>query len=363
MSNAAIHERASRAVADGPLREILREISVPLGVLAEARRRRDLVLDIAMEHPAARAMWRSGSTAHGTHNRPLEDADGGNKINRRHPEFRLFGPDAGDGGRGPEEFIEMFVPFIEPRLRATGYPNATANLDGNRAIKWEFNSPIAFDDWGVVDPYVDQILGLTRAEGSGLWIPNRRRNGWDPGDPEYHTWLMTERDPLRLRVRRAHVIRLVKRAVKRDEVIEGRVQVMCSWNISALALELVGDAEDSLGDALATFLWSASDSIAAGLTEDPSPAISDPIKLPDGVTRDVAAARLAEMASVVTAAVDAYSPQAARAYLEELFGPEVEAVRERERRDINRALRDRDSAPLAAAVGLPTTKPTRSDGD
>jgi len=255
----------STSAAKAALEDILAEIAVPQAVLDEAKVRRNLVLEIAMEHDATRARYVSGSVAHGTHNRPLEDTDCGIKVNRRFEAFRVYGPD-GDG-RGPEEFIQLFAGFVLLRLRQRGYPNAEVNLDGNRAIKLEFNERVEIDDWGPVDPYVDLIVGLARRAG-GLWIPNRRRQGWDPAHPQHHTWLMTERDPKRLRVHRAHLLRLAKRAVKRDDVAPGRTKVMHSWNLSALALDVV-ERTESLGTDLAGFFADASTAIAAGLTDDP----------------------------------------------------------------------------------------------
>lgn len=92
----------TKSAGDAALEAIRREISVPREILQEARHRRELVLTAAMEHPAARAAYRSGSLAHGTENKPLEDADCGIKINRRYEEFRAFGPDAEGAGKGPE---------------------------------------------------------------------------------------------------------------------------------------------------------------------------------------------------------------------------------------------------------------------
>jgi hypothetical protein len=123
----------STGAADAALRDVLAEIAVPAAVLDEAKQRRDLVLDIAMEHPGARARYVSGSVAHGTENRPLEDTDCGIKVDRRYEEFRVFGADG--EGRGPEAFIQSFADFVLPKLRERGYPNAEVNLDGNRAIK------------------------------------------------------------------------------------------------------------------------------------------------------------------------------------------------------------------------------------
>jgi hypothetical protein len=349
--------RRNTSVGDAALEAILGEIAVPVDVLEEAKRRRGVVLQAAMEHEAARAAYVSGSVAHGTENKPLEDADCGVKINRRFEAFRAFGPDAEGIGKGPEEFVQMFADFVLPRVRKRGYPEATVDLSGNRAIKVEFNTPVEFDEWGEVDPYVDLIIGLTRAAG-GLWIPNRESNWWDPADPELHTELMTERDEKALRVFRARLLRLTKRAVKRDGKVPGHVKVMCSWNISALGLELIEETA-TLAIGLATFLDRAADSIEIALTEDPSPVIEDAIPLPDGVTNARAATRLREMAAIVWEAVGATSKQGAMAHLTAMFGAEIDAIRARE----DRLLRSGSPAAVAEVLGVAQPlKRTRSDG-
>lgn len=362
MSSLMTRRTGTKVPVDGVLQEILKGIAVPLLVLAEAKRRRDLVLTIAMEHTAARARYVSGSVAHGVHNKPLEDADCGVLIDRRYEEFRAFGPDAEGTGRGPEAFIQLFVEFITPRLRARGYHNAQVNLDGNRAIKFEFNETVDIDDWGPVDPYVDLIVGLARADGRGLWIPNRRLNSWDAADPQHHTWLMTERDKKALRVHRAHVIRLAKRAVKRDEVIPGRVKVMCSWNLSALALEHVTEIRP-IGEALAAFLADAASAVQIALTEDPSPVVERAISLPDGVTQAFAAERLYEMSDIIASAAGMASTAGARAELEQLYGVEITAIRESQKNVLNNAFRTSDAAAAASALSIPApAKMTRSHG-
>lgn len=354
--------RSYTAPANAALAEILTEISVPLAVLEEARRRRDRVLRIAEQHDAARdgAGFASGSVAHGTTNRPLEDADCGVKVNRRYEEFRAFGPDS-ETDRGPEAFIALFSEFVLPRLRQR-HPDAEVDLSGNRAIKFLFNEPVDIDEWGPVDPYVELIVGLDRVDQPGIWIPNRRERSWDPADPELHTLMMTARHPQDLRTLRAHVLRLVKRAVKRDGA-EGGIAVICSWNLSALALELITE-NGPLAQTMYSFLRGASASIAAGLTEDPAPAVVEPIKLPEGVTRAQAAARLAEMAEIVGAALGARSKEGARAHLDALFGPEIEGILSRERRGLAAGLVGGEGAAAVGAslLGGRMPKPTRSGG-
>lgn len=354
-----------RTPGDEVVESILREIAVRAEVLEEAKRRRNTVCDLAMSHQAARDTWFSGSIAHGTHNAPLGDADCGVMVDRRFEAFRAFGPDAQNGGKGPEDFIQSFSGFIAPLLAEAGYPRATIDLSGNRAIKVEFNEPIEFDDLGVVDPFVDLIIGLERREGPGVWIPNRRRGGWDPAHPQRHTELMTQCDPDVLVVHRAHLIRLGKRAVKRDGQRNG-TPAMCSWNLSALALGLV-EEKAPIATALADMLAGAAVSIERELTDDPA-GVSGRIRLPDGMTQERAAERLAWMASTVRAAAAAGSVFEARRLLVPLFGVEIDTIREREvssvrRQPLNDALLRRDAAGVTAAIGAAETlKSTRSHG-
>jgi hypothetical protein len=363
------HPPLVESPADRVLERILHEISVRQDVLDEAKKRRNLVCEIAMQHEAARRTYFSGSIAHGTHNAPLGDADCGVVADRRVPDFRLYGPDAGSVGEGPEQFFQAFAAFIGPELRAAGYPSLTLDLSGNRAIKFVFNDPVEFDELGPVDPYVDLIVALRRDdEDKGLWIPNRRRGWWDPANPERHTWLMTQRDPRPLVVHRAHLLRLSKRAVKRDGTTLGRVQVICSWNLSALSLDAVDDRRP-LASGLAEFLGSASVSVADRLTDDPA-GVAGPIKLPDGVDQAMAARRLDEMASIVWQAANSRSEQGAQAALAPLFGIELNAIRQREMQrrltshPLHNALVEQSPAAISSALGarIPL-KRTASDGD
>lgn len=357
MSYAPVRAPGSSRAAASVLRSILDEISVPMPVLREARARRDLVLSIASGHDAVRARYSSGSVAYGTANRPLEDADGGVKMNRRLADLREFGPDAPGGGLGPRSLMEHLGGYVLERVQRR-YPEATVDTSGKRAVKFEFHAPVELDELGEVDPYVDFIIGLLPANARGLWIPNRKLAcGWDIADPEYHLYVMNRRHERELRVRRAHLIRLVKRPIKRDAVT-GRLQVMCSWNVSALALEHVDDTELALPDALGAFLDAAAADIMWRLTPDPSPVIA-PIALPDGITNALAARRLREMAEHAWEAATSRSEAGARNAYAKLFGPEIDAIREREARSANRALGAGISlAPLVSQAH----KPTRSDG-
>ena len=178
-----------------------------------------------------------------------------------------------------------------------------------------------------------------------------------------HTYLMNEKDPPDLRIFRARLLRLAKRAVKRDAA-SGGVAVMCSWNLSALALEFF-DEVTSLSVGLEGFFTYASEQIAAHLTADPSDAITDPIRLPQGITQKRASARLAEMAAAVTRANQAYSPQAARNELEAIFGQEIMKINERAASQMKRALGREDATGVAAGIGsaYPQTGSSWCDGN
>jgi hypothetical protein len=358
------HPPITLTPGDAVVTEILHEIMVPADHLTEAKHRREVVCKLARRHPAARDHWFSGSLAHGTQNAPLGDADCGVMIDRRSTEFRAYGPDAGPEGKGPEGFVQSFAAFIEPLLAQAGYPNARIDLSGNRAIKAEFNAPVDLDELGIVDPFVDLIIGLERRDGPGVWIPNRRANAWDPAHPERHTQLMTTGQSDFV-AHRAHAIRLQKRAVKRDGLQSG-TPAMCSWNLSALALETVTERV-AIAAALADAFSAASSSIARQLTDDPA-GVAGPIHLPDGITREYASRRLGEMGLIVAKAAESDSIFEARTLLTPLFGVEIDNIRARERNTVTRnplnsALKQGDRAAVTSALGANTlVKPTRSDG-
>jgi hypothetical protein len=336
--------RAANAVIDS----IRRHVAVRDEILRAAKERRDLVRDLAQKHPAARSGYNSGSVAHGTANAPLNDTDCGVVLDRR--KYWSYGPD-GDG-RPPAAMLESFRDWILPQLREF-YRNATCEIT-KRALLFEFHQPLTFEGGIVVDPSVDLIIGLDRRDAPGLWIPNTERPGWDPSDPQRHTELFvdTAQD---LRVHRARVIRLAKVAIKND----GKHKAMCSFNIEALALELITET-DPIAQALARFLIQASAEIAAALTNDPA-GVSGPIKLPDGVTQDYAAQRLEQIGTIVHASVEAQSEPEARRILEDVFGPQIEEMREQEAKPIDARMR-RGRSAIGAPLLSTSYRPGRSDG-
>jgi hypothetical protein len=96
--------------------------------------------------------------------------------------------------------------------------------------------------------------------------------------------------------------------------------------------------------------------------------VAGPIKLPDGVTQELAARRLAGFADVVWAAVSSRSSGGAKTELGALFESELDEIRVRDQgsllgHPLNRSLQQRDVAGVTATLGSQVSlKPTASDG-
>jgi hypothetical protein len=158
-------------------------------------------------------------------------------------------------------------------------------------------------------------------------------------------------------VHRARVVRLAKVAIKND----GEHKVMCSFNVEALALELITETAP-IATALAAFLLAGSGAIAASLTDDPA-HVSGPINLPNGITQQTASSRLQELGAIVAASLHADSQAEARRILSPAFGPQIDEIRDSERQDLHHALNIRDGAAVATMIGSPRAhKPRRSYG-
>jgi hypothetical protein len=323
------------------LTDVRQQIAVDDDVLSETKTRRNLVKRVARKFDGALKTFDSGSVAHGTTNKPISDADCGVVLDRRtYPEL---GPDGED--EEPNEIVGEMADFVIDGVQEE-YPDAEQAV-GKRSIVIEFNEPMedSSSDVDDQDPSVDLILALTRAEGSdGRWIPNTEDRCWDASDPEKHTTLLY--GPAKgERVHRARVIRLAKAAVKQDEK-----PVVSSFNLEALALEHVS-SEDSIAESLAELFQRGADDLERGDTPDPA-EVSDPIKLPDGITRTEAVSRLREFGDAIEAAIEHTDDEArVREELTKVFPDCVEASTPSGKEALASALIAGNSVKVGAAVG------------
>lgn len=320
--------------------QVRRLIQVEDPVIKEARKRRDLVKKIAEAYLGFVRSYNSGSIAHGTAKNPLPDADAGSVLDRR--SYPALGPDG--AGEGPGRLMREMAAFLEVEIRRH-YPKATVEVI-KRAIKIDFNEPI--DD---EDPSVDLVLGLTRRDGPGLWIPNTEQDRWDASDPEKHTALLVA-DPEDLRVFRARLIRLIKVALGQDDPA-----VIISFNIEALALEHVTEVT-GLAEGLRDLLRAMSLDISRRLTPDPA-KVSPPIKLPEGVSHETASRRLAFFADRVAEAVEhTQDEQAVRRALAAVFPEQISGGEDQSvKGQFARALKSGNNSPAAqVALGAGTDR-------
>ena len=250
--------------------DVRKEIAADDKVLKEARTRRDLVAESAMEIEGSLRWFRSGSVAHAMVNKPVSDADSGIVLDRRHEKYSKLGPDGEN--EGPDEVIDELQELIGPKVRAE-YPNAKIS-ENRRGLLVEFNEPVTTEE----DPSVDLIVTLTRKDADGLWIPDREakdeKKRWTPSHPEKHTDLFTGGSK-ELRTLRARVARMAKAWNKQWD--EGD-RALSSFNIAALAWEDVDDPAVPLDQALARWFRYARDEIEKAPTKDPA-GVSDPIRL------------------------------------------------------------------------------------
>ncbi len=254
------------------LDDIRRQLAPDDATLREARARRDTVLASARTFPGRLRDFRSGSLAHGTANCPIHrrdaglDADCGTVLDRR--SWPALGPDSPDRG-GPLRAVWDLRDHVGSIVRKK-YPQARCTVT-KRAIYVTFGEPLPEGE----DPTVDLVLGLTRRDARGLWIPNTDGDSWDASDPETHTRLLTA-EPAGLRRVRARAIRLAKAEIKRT----GRPP-LCSFNVEALGLAFVEDGMDEVRALMAIWEGGAAQ-LAAGLTADPA-GVSTAIRCDDRV--------------------------------------------------------------------------------
>jgi hypothetical protein len=272
------------------LAEVRAQLAPDDAVLKEARERRDLVRIAAESFGGALRSFRSGSLAHGTANCPVHqrdkglDGDCGVVLDRRiHSDL---GPDS-PAGDGPTDVVEAMRDHLGPKVRAK-YANARLKIT-KRAILVSFGAPLPTGE----DPTVDLVVGLTRKDAPGLWIPNTQRDTWDPSDPEEHTELLTG-GSRGLRRTRARAIRLAKAENKRTAP-----PPLCSFNLEAFGWMFVR-ADLPEAQALLELWQRGAGDLAQRLTPDPA-GVSAPIKVDD---RQVAIERLHEASNRLTRALE-----------------------------------------------------------
>ena len=302
--------------SDDVINGVRNQIDASTAPLGAARDRLNLVKKIAEGFPGALRTCSSGSIAHHSMIAPVTDGDGGVVLNRRI--YPALGPDG--GGEAPREVTEKLCVILGPEIRLT-YPGARCGTS-KRGPKIRFGEPVEGQD-----PTVDLVVALTRREGTGLWIPNLKKNTWEASDPERHTALFNGGSAALRRTRR-QVIRLAKAWNRQFSE-----PAFCSFHLSALALESV---QGGLGlpAALGQFFTDAAASLRRGSTADPA-GLSPPLKL--RVSRDAAIARLDKAGEAVGRALAHNSDLAAvRASLAVVFWDYIDAP---------------EVSSLAAAVG------------
>lgn len=286
--------------------------------LKEARVRLQLVRDLAEDFPGARRTYRSGSLAAHLMNGPVTDGDGGLVLDRRC--YSNLGPEG--GGDTPSEVTEQLCALLGPGVRET-YPNARCGTS-KRGPKVLFGAPVEDQD-----PTVDLVVALTRRDGNGLWIPNLKKDTWEPSDPERHVELFNA-GPVSVRQTRRIVTRLAK-AWNKQYTIPG----MSSFHLAVLALEFVVVGTGVPQALYAVFDRAASRISRGAATRDPA-GVSAPLKLL--LDRATVAARLRKAADALAEALanDADEP-AVRAGLHRVFWKYID---------------DPNSSALAGAAGL-----------
>ena len=339
------------------LQDIRKQIAPNDDTLAAARARRDAVLTAARGFDGWLRDYVSGSIGHRTANNDT-DADCGVVLDRRtYPEL---GPDG--EGEGPSVVVERMREHVRNGIKII-YPNVTTELT-KRAITFRFHQPLPGGAKGA-DPSVDLIVALSRKADEALWIPNRKSDTWDASHPEYHTRVLTA-PPADVRQARAHVIRVVKGWNQQTSNA-----TLCSFNVEALALELIGSSL-ALDEGVVGWFEYAARSVSKGNTKDPA-GVSSNIKLP--VDRDIAVGRLESAAAHLRRAIEHDSDE--DVVLEELAAVFVSLVQKTSGADskaaVAAALRSGNGnfsrtggivgAGAAAAGATRALKTTRSFGD
>jgi hypothetical protein len=112
--------------------EVRAKIAADDKVLKEARKRRDLVAESAMDIEGSLRWFRSGSVAHGMVNKPVSDADSGIVLDRRNPKYAKLDPD-GDN-EGPDDVLDELRDIIGPSSSAATPPGSRWRVSSARPM-------------------------------------------------------------------------------------------------------------------------------------------------------------------------------------------------------------------------------------
>ena len=147
------------------------------------------------------------------------------------------------------------------------YDGLAVQVEGRRrSVLVRFRDPVLPN---YPDFTADVIVAVDYTEADGLHIP--RVPTWDRSHPEMHTELVHQAIDASDIVF-AKVVRLLKHWNKKHS------RPLCSWNIKALALDVLAVPSSQL-DALVAWFEHAIEQLTQGETEDPADVAEAPIKL------------------------------------------------------------------------------------
>lgn len=257
---------------EGHLEEARRRIQVAREELDEARRRRDLITQALLKEFPGSTVYANGSIPHQDALTPLTDVDLG---------VIVYGAESthGPGKKGCTDLQERAANAIRLALK-NEFPNSAVYSKGQRrAVLVRFRKPV---DPTQDDFTADVIVAVNNTTGVGLYIPNYL--GWDRSHPQKHTELIDTANALSEKTF-ARVVRLLKHWNRKNG------KPLCSWNIKALALDVLL-RRSTLLEGMLRWFDHAIDSLAIGLTEDPAKVAPKPIDINKDMTRTEVVNRL-----------------------------------------------------------------------
>lgn len=235
----------------------LGRIQVTREEINTARDRQEQVAGVVRGEFSGSYTYTNGSVAHGDALDPLTDVDLGVVV---HDPEGLYGP----GKLGPGALQKRAAAAIKTHLREN-YPNLRVELAGQKR-----SILIRFRETGREDFTADVIVAIDNVGRAGLFIP--RHASWDRSDPEKHTELVLAALK-KTDIAYARVVRLLKHWNRGKGT-----PPLCSWNIKALALDVITEPIDLIPGLLAWFIYAAAE-LDKGETADPARVAEKPIHL------------------------------------------------------------------------------------